>query len=528
MLIDKFLALFLLFAPVLFASQMEDSFTDPRDGKAYKTVKIGNQVWMAENLNFGKKENGSDKSFCYGGNERNCTKFGRLYTWNSAQDACPSGWHLPTLDELKLLLDAVGDRNSAGVMLKASTGWKMAHEGKSGNGEDSYEFSALPAGYYRGENNDYRGIGNYALFWTSTAIGADEAYYLHLDYAKDDAELRMTDKNQAQSVRCVLNPPALIDERDGKEYKTVLIGSQLWMAENLNYDSNESFCYGNDEDNCRTYGRLYRWNAAVSVCPSGWYLPSKNDFETLIYTVGGPSIAGKKLKSSYGWDYGGNGNDDYGFSALPAGSYSSYYYGDFYNLGSNGYFWTSSESSNGEAYYVYLRNDLDEVTFRDYNKKYARPVRCISYETGSGPDQSYVEEYSSTTETSDVSDDEEDYSSNEYSAYVAPSPNYVKKKYESPKASNDYSYESVPTNIDSKNEEHPAHPLLFKGSAGLFVGGGILGAVGAGFARGVFDREPANADEYRDNLKKIRIGSKLELIGIVSVTIAILGIYLGW
>lgn len=373
MLIDKFLALFLLFAPVLFASQMEDSFTDPRDGKTYKTVKIGDQTWMAENLNYEKKENDSDKNFCYGGNERNCTKFGGLYTWNSAQDACPSGWHLPTLDELKLLLDAVGDRNSAGVMLKASTGWKMAHEEKSGNGEDSYEFSALPAGYYRGENNDYRGIGNYALFWTSTAIGADEAYYLHLDYAKDDAELRMTDKNQAQSVRCVLNPPALIDERDGKEYKTVKIGNQTWMAENMNFAGKQSMCYDNKESNCDKYGRLYEWHSAMHVCPSGWHLPSKDEFETLLEYVGGYV---ESLKSC--GERQSDGDCRYGFDALPAGSYNGYD-NTFSGEGTDGdaFFWSSDAGGVDDIEGAYSLNFLYSSRVLEFGTNFGFSVRCI-------------------------------------------------------------------------------------------------------------------------------------------------------
>ena len=79
----------------------------------------------------------------------------------------------------------------------------------------------------------------------------------------------------------------VVDMRDGKKYKTVKIGSQTWMAENLNYETQDSYCYENDESNCSKYGRLYTWTAAKKACPSGWHLPSKAEFETLFSSVGG-------------------------------------------------------------------------------------------------------------------------------------------------------------------------------------------------------------------------------------------------
>ena len=106
------------------------------------------------------------------------------------------------------------------------------------------------------------------------------------------------------------------DSRDGQTYKTVKIGSQTWMAENLNYNDADRLCYNRVASNCDQYGGLY----AYISCPSGWHLPSEAEFEELIGAVGGRTIAAKMLMSAEGWSGSNSGEDVYGFSALPAGS----------------------------------------------------------------------------------------------------------------------------------------------------------------------------------------------------------------
>ena len=150
----------------------------------------------------------------------------------------------------------------------------------------------------------------------------------------------------------------MVDPRDKQLYRVVTIGEQTWMAENLNYKTENSWCGGGNGENegdCSKYGRLYTWAAAVGksedecgygktcglsgkvrgVCPEGWHLPDNTEWNKLFIAVGGQSIAGKKLKSQSGWkDYGGtsgNGTDAYGFSAFPAGD--RYGNGDFSNEG---------------------------------------------------------------------------------------------------------------------------------------------------------------------------------------------------
>jgi len=108
------------------------------------------------------------------------------------------------------------------------------------------------------------------------------------------------------------------DFRDGKVYRITKIGKQTWMAENLNYDTTGSQ-YHSDK-----YGRLYDWETAMKICPSGWHLPNNEEWAALIKFSGGKK-AGRKLKAVSGWNddsethSSGNGTDDYGFAALPGG-----------------------------------------------------------------------------------------------------------------------------------------------------------------------------------------------------------------
>jgi uncharacterized protein (TIGR02145 family) len=133
---------------------------------------------------------------------------------------------------------------------------------------------------------------------------------------------------------------------DGKTYKTVVIGNQTWMTENLNAAG--GVCYENLESNCAKYGRLYSWATAMTVCPSGWHLPTQSEWNVLIESVGGSSTASKNLKATSGWNYCGFGSsysyqceDKYEFAALPGGSRNSI--GGFDGVGAVGYWWSATE-----------------------------------------------------------------------------------------------------------------------------------------------------------------------------------------
>jgi uncharacterized protein (TIGR02145 family) len=183
------------------------------------------------------------------------------------------------------------------------------------------------------------------------------------------------------------------DERDGTIYKTVKIGEQWWMAENLAYETEKgSYAYEDDENNVQKYGRLYTLDAAREACPDGWHLPSDNEWmqlgeyiendrreRNIGHGITGIFVAGKYLKSKEGW--GGAGTDYYGFNALPSGAYFNSGYGlveesafwwsdpvysehyDYFNL----YFWKLEYGNSSLWHWGYV-----------YISKYDRySVRCV-------------------------------------------------------------------------------------------------------------------------------------------------------
>ena len=174
------------------------------------------------------------------------------------------------------------------------------------------------------------------------------------------------------------------DKRDGKTYRTVKIGNQTWMAENLNYKTGKSICYDNKESNCQKYGRLYDWKTALKACPAGWHLPSDEEWTALTDFVGGGETKGTKLKSKTGWfadtymDKGYKaGTDDYGFSALPGGYGASD--GSFLTGGSYGYgfWWSATEDDARYAWYRLMNYYYDDVV-RHYDYKTSLySVRCL-------------------------------------------------------------------------------------------------------------------------------------------------------
>jgi uncharacterized protein (TIGR02145 family) len=174
------------------------------------------------------------------------------------------------------------------------------------------------------------------------------------------------------SCKTVPEEHTFTDPRDGKTYRTVKIGEQVWMAENLNYKADSSWCYDNNPDNCKKYGRLYSWDVAMKACPAGWHLPTNQEWQTLVDFVGGRSTAGTKLKSkSPNW----NGTDDYGFSALPGGYRSTD--GSFYGLGSWGYWWAATEGDVDDAYYWIMYAGGEGVYDGSDGKEFGSSVRCL-------------------------------------------------------------------------------------------------------------------------------------------------------
>ena len=402
---------------------------------------------MAENLNYE-----TENSYCYKDKGYHCDTYGRLYTWAAAMDSvgkwsesgkdcgdgktcsatylvrgvCPEGWRLPNIVDWETLITTVGGSAIAGRMLKADSGWNNADGGESGNGTDAYSFSALPAGSMTTSYST--NIGRTTYFWSSSETDIFNAVAMTLDEYRDNGMMSLAYKFRLFSVRCLkddrfvpgrnsvetTDPTVLLDLRDGRTYRTVVIGSQTWMAENLNYRTRNSVCYGEeystsiDLNYCSMYGHLYTWSAAMDsagtwsesgkgcgnppvgksvscspksttrgVCPEGWHLPSLDEWNTLITTVGGMDVAGKMLMSTSGWE-DEVGTDAYSFTALPSG------YKDlslYHLLGAAAFFWGFTEYGDDHAYKVELSRDRGagylgvHAAYMFYTYWYS--VRCV-------------------------------------------------------------------------------------------------------------------------------------------------------
>jgi len=213
----------------------ESPFIDPRDNKSYNAVKIGNQCWMAENLNLGtminstnggtnndgeQTNNSTFEKYCYDNNTSNCDTYGGLYQWNEmmqysttegTQGICPEGWHLPTDAEWCELENEL----DAGSINCSTTGWKgidagckmreagMAHWWTPNScATNSSDFTALPGGA-RITDGGFGDMQLSAMFWTSTSNDATEAWYHMLSYAHPEVYLDSFNKARGYSVRCL-------------------------------------------------------------------------------------------------------------------------------------------------------------------------------------------------------------------------------------------------------------------------------------------------------------------------------------
>lgn len=213
---------------------------------------------------------------------------------------------------------------------------------------------------------------------------------------------------QAQvSVSFIVSPGAygysqscgdsITDSRNSKKYATVQIGTQCWMKNNINIGtmtttSNpqtdnstiEKYCYNNSESNCNTYGGLYTWNEAMQyetiegsqgICPSGWHIPTEDEYTTLFNQYGDYSTAGTPLKSTSGWSSGCNGTNTSGFTGLPGGVIDRTY--SFF-ITSQGYFNTSTELNSTNGTSIRLNNSTPYINTDNFDKNdYALSIRCI-------------------------------------------------------------------------------------------------------------------------------------------------------
>lgn len=406
------------------SSKTHDSktFVDTRDGKTYRMVTIGSQTWFAENLDY---RGGGVTGYCHSGKPENCDKYAMLYDWDNAKKACPPGTHLPTIEELRKLMDFVGEDSSA-VVLMADTGWTR-DDGFLGT--DEYGFAMLPGSYKAGKNSYGSTLGWSAQIWTASdsaglvfaayfgwnlpyiSIGAydlADGWGMSVRCIEGEAKLSSSSsaKSSSSSIKSssssqvssssstgvksswqFLNPSIsygeMTDGRDGQVYKTIVIDNLTWMAENLNFETANSYCFNDTAKYCATYGRLYTWAAAQDACPEGWHLPSHEEFKALV----GPDLNGQEkngnmLKSLVGW--GSEGLDTYGFSASPAGSRATT--PKYRGLGRGACFWSStSEEQMVEFYAMYLQlgETLKDSQLMADDKRLAYSVRCVKGAPGS-------------------------------------------------------------------------------------------------------------------------------------------------
>ena len=176
-------------------AQETGTFTDTRDGKVYKTVTIGKQTWMAENLAY-KETSGC---WAYDNNETNVKTYGYLYNWETAKKAAPAGWHLPSDGEWKKLTSFLGGVFDGGEKLKAAN---TGGTGRS-NGTNESGFAGLPAGRYAADK--FEGLGNYWVWWSSSARGNLLAYARSMEFSKYWMREELLFKENGHSVRCIKN-----------------------------------------------------------------------------------------------------------------------------------------------------------------------------------------------------------------------------------------------------------------------------------------------------------------------------------
>ncbi len=429
------------------------SFVDARDSQSYKYITIGEQVWMAENLRYRKGFDSLNhiNDWCYNNHDDRCADYGALYTWSGAmnvdekynterlwrkrpdapvQGICPEGWHLPTTKDFEVLQKLSGNTN-AYEKLRAPYSWENGTVGTNEVG-----FFAVGSGYLEHRTPTFTDSLNITGFWAASDISYETADVFAI-ITRVMYRSPTKDKRNGYSVRCIkgegevldssniyhkplwddmkerIDYGLLIDERDNHFYRTVKIGEQTWMAENLNYDGNfGGYCQDDLEENCDLYGRQYFFTQlleiskptvtvhyygvnlpAQGVCPNGWHIPDSTEWNTLIAFAKSARgnefphnlVARKSFRRINGaqdsvsfWGY-----DTYGFSIFP------YYKAKYYSTGEFGIgavFASSiqySGSISGYHSYQFWATPISEetgVTFEAIGrsvKDFDAHVRCI-------------------------------------------------------------------------------------------------------------------------------------------------------
>jgi uncharacterized protein (TIGR02145 family) len=392
-------------------------FINSGDNQIYKEIKIGDQVWMAENLRTTLFNDGTaiplatentvgnnlkTPAYCwYNNNAGKYEKsaYGALYNWYAVNTGklCSTGWHVPTDAEWAILTDYLGGERVAGDKLKetGTTHWESPNFGAT----NETGFTALPGG-----SRDYNGsfgIGIDGSWWSSTEEYSF-ALFRSMNYSNSGVNRAHEKRDGFSSVRCVKN--LTIDSSNYHIYKTVRIGNQVWMAENLKTtryndgtpiplvtddslwknSKTPAYCwYVPDEPaDLRGYGVLYNWHTVNTgkLCPTGWHVPSNAEWEALTHYLG-DSVSGDKLKETgtthwtISYDKNINPTNESGFTALPGGYRD--FKGAYTGCRHEGCWWSSTEYDEDDAWYQFIYLERSYVESIECRKFAGFSVRCV-------------------------------------------------------------------------------------------------------------------------------------------------------
>jgi uncharacterized protein (TIGR02145 family) len=472
-----------------------------QEGNVYKTIVIGTQEWMAENLNTSIYRNGdaiptnlddaawqntTSGAWAYYNNDASyACPYGKLYNWYTCVDArqlCPTGWHVPTDPEWTVLTNYLGGQGVAGGKMKtsgiinANTGlWYMPNA----EATNSSGFSGAP-GWQRYSDGGFDDLIDYYGFWWSSSVdGTTGAWRRYLGYDNGVAGSESDNKRDGVSVRCLrddgssgqiygctnntacnynstatqddgschyigspcndgnsntfddvynescvcggtaatcgapnIHNPDLtygtMTDQEGNTYKTIVIGTQEWMAENLNtsiYRNGDAIptsldnaawqnttsgawaYYNNGSSYACPYGKLYNWYTCVDarqLCPTGWHVPTDAEWTVLTDYLGGAAVAGGKMKTignieaGTGLWYSPNvgPTNSSGFAGVPGGS--RFYDGTYNDIGNYGFWWSSSdEEGSSGAWSRGLVYEFGSANSYNDSKYFGFSVRCL-------------------------------------------------------------------------------------------------------------------------------------------------------
>jgi uncharacterized protein (TIGR02145 family) len=405
------------------------------DNNNYPVVQIGVQVWMAKNLKTTHFSDGTaipqvtdphqwtntnSSAYCWRNNDEATFRdpYGALYNWYSANSGmlCPPGWHVPDESDWTILELYLGGRSLAAGKLKedGSQHWNSPNTGAS----NIYEFSMIGGGYRDGRGGQFYELGRGGYLWSAIEEKPTDGRWRGFTNNNIQMDLGFSVKTTGMSVRCLMNDtppepdPGTISDYEGNVYKTVTIGKQTWMAENLRnthlgngepipevtnasewdtlYTPGFSWRYNDEARYKIPYGALYNWYAvsATSLCPSGFHIPSEKDFLILEAYLGGRAISGGKLKEEGlgHWDSPNTGASNVtGFTMLPGGYRDGSGSAGYYELGRGGYLWTSVVENAGSGPWYWGFNKDYEQTDRGASKLTTGfSVRCLKDDASEG------------------------------------------------------------------------------------------------------------------------------------------------